>query len=105
MKQAVAFVTSQSFIADVGEIVLTAPQCLARIVSLPQPGIALVLLEMIPVNGAMSSKSKSFEEHYAYIDTQELIWDAGKSYWKPRGTIGNRYDHGYDFAFSFTYYV
>ena len=76
---------------DVGETVLIAPQCLARIVSLPQPGIALVLMEMIPVNGAMSSKTKSFEEHYAYIDTRELDWDFGKAYWKPKGTCGNRY--------------
>ncbi|XP_067948131.1 uncharacterized protein [Watersipora subatra] len=75
---------------DVGETVLTSPQCLARVVSLPQPDIALVLLEMIPVNGAMQSKAPSFEEHYAYIDTRELIWDSAKSYWKPRGTLGNR---------------
>ena len=41
------------FIADVGETVLTSPQCLARVVSLPQPDIALVLLEMIPGNSFM----------------------------------------------------
>lgn len=36
------------YFVDVGETVLTSPQCLARVVSLPQPDIALVLLEMIP---------------------------------------------------------
>ncbi|KAF6017994.1 hypothetical protein EB796_023675 [Bugula neritina] len=75
---------------DVGETVLTSPQCLARVVSLPQPDIALVLLEMIPVNGGMKSKPQSFEEHYAYIDTKELEWDAARFYWKPKGTAGNR---------------
>lgn len=78
------------FSIDTGETVLTAPQCLARIISLPQPDIALILLEMIPVNGAMRSKNKSFEEHYAYIDTRELTWDPAKCYWRPRGTVGNR---------------
>lgn len=34
--------------SDVGETILTSPQCLARVVSLPQADIALVLLEMIP---------------------------------------------------------
>lgn len=38
----------------------------------------------------MRSKAPSFDEHYAYIDTRELVWDAAKAYWKPRGTAGNR---------------
>ena len=47
---------------------------------------------LFSVNGAMRSKVKSFDERYAYIDAQDLIWDHAKLFWKPKGTVGDRWD-------------
>lgn len=45
---------------------------------------------MFKVNGAMTSKVENDEDKYAYIDCTEIMWDTGRSYWRPKGTIGSR---------------
>ena len=37
------------------------------------------------------TQSKNPEEHYTYIDTRLLYWDQLSCFWRPRGTIGDRF--------------
>ncbi|XP_078317601.1 uncharacterized protein LOC111119226 isoform X1 [Crassostrea virginica] len=73
-----------------GDPLLLGPQTLGKIVSLPQPFVALVAMDSVPVaNGAMESKLKASEDHYTYVNMEQLMWDEALSFWKPRGAIGD----------------
>ena len=39
----------------------------------------------------MESKLKASEDHYTYVNMEQLMWDEALSFWKPRGAIGDRY--------------
>lgn len=74
-----------------GDPLLLGPQTLGKIVSLPQPFVALVAMDSVPVaNGAMESKLKASEDHYTYVNMEQLMWDEALSFWKPKGAIGDR---------------
>lgn len=73
-----------------GDSLLLGPQTLGKIVSLPQPFVALVAMDSVPAaNGAMQSKLKSSEDHYTYINMDQLLWDQNMHFWKPKGSIGD----------------
>ncbi|XP_060082017.1 uncharacterized protein LOC132561310 [Ylistrum balloti] len=73
-----------------GDILLLGPQTLGKIVSLPQPFVALVSMDSVPVaNGAMESKLKHSDDHYTYINMDHLGWDLDLGVWKPKGAIGD----------------
>nr|XP_034310953.1 uncharacterized protein LOC105347423 isoform X6 [Crassostrea gigas] len=73
-----------------GDPLLLGPQTLGKIVSLPQPFVALVAMDSVPVaNGAMESKLKASEDHYTYVNMEQLMWDEALSFWKPKGAIGD----------------
>ncbi|CAC5387832.1 unnamed protein product [Mytilus coruscus] len=74
-----------------GDSLLLGPQTLGKIVSLPQPFVALVAMDSVPAaNGAMQSKLKSSEDHYTYVNMDQLLWDQNMHFWKPKGAIGDR---------------
>ncbi|XP_063410298.1 uncharacterized protein LOC134693391 [Mytilus trossulus] len=73
-----------------GDSLLLGPQTLGKIVSLPQPFVALVAMDSVPAaNGAMQSKLKSSEDHYTYVNMDQLLWDHNMHFWKPKGAIGD----------------
>ncbi|XP_052071124.1 uncharacterized protein LOC127709512 isoform X6 [Mytilus californianus] len=73
-----------------GDSLLLGPQTLGKIVSLPQPFVALVAMDSVPAaNGAMQSKLKSSEDHYTYVNMDQLLWDQNMHFWKPKGAIGD----------------
>ncbi|XP_069128141.1 uncharacterized protein [Argopecten irradians] len=77
-----------------GDILLLGPQTLGKIVSLPQPFVALVSMDSVPVaNGAMESKLKHSDDHYTYINMDHLGWDLDLGVWKPKGAIGDSVMH------------
>ncbi len=39
----------------------------------------------------MIHNQRNPEEHYTYIDLNQLYWDAKGQYWRPKGTVGDRY--------------
>ncbi|CAG2215418.1 unnamed protein product [Mytilus edulis] len=76
---------------ELGDSLLLGPQTLGKIVSLPQPFVALVAMDSVPAaNGAMQSKLKSSEDHYTYVNMDQLLWDHNMHFWKPKGAIGDR---------------
>ena len=40
--------------------------------------------------GAMIHTTKTSDEHYTYIDLNQLYWDPTGAYWRPKGTVGDR---------------
>ena len=45
----------------------------------------------IVANGAMESKLKQSEDHYTYVNMDQMAWDLELGFWKPKGSIGDRY--------------
>ena len=41
-------------------------------------------------NGAMESKLKQSEDHYTYVNMDQMAWDLELGFWKPKGSIGDR---------------
>ncbi|ESP05535.1 hypothetical protein LOTGIDRAFT_228077 [Lottia gigantea] len=79
-------------IAELGDEILLGPQTIGKIMSLPQPGIALISIDEVPVsNGSMESKLKDQEDHYTYINMNYLHWENHSQMWKPRGTVGDKF--------------
>ena len=78
-------------VPDLGDKVLLGPQNIGRIISIPEPDIALVQMDIIPSEtGAMISTPKNAEEHYTYLDMNQVYFDQYGDYWRPKGTVGDR---------------
>ena len=45
----------------------------------------------IAETGAMVNNSKNPEAHYTYISLDQVYWDYLHCYWRPKGTVGDRY--------------
>ncbi|XP_046581209.1 uncharacterized protein LOC124288684 [Haliotis rubra] len=75
-----------------GDVLLLGPQTIGKVISLPQPFLALVAMDAVPVsNGAMVSKLRDSDDHYTYVNMRQLEWDVQYNLWKPLGTVGDRY--------------
>ncbi|KAK3591251.1 hypothetical protein CHS0354_010617 [Potamilus streckersoni] len=73
-----------------GDYLLLGPQTMGKIISLPQPFVALVEMDSIPsANGAMETKLKDSDDHFTYINMDQLAWDIDINIWKPKGSIGD----------------
>ena len=53
-------------------------------------GFVSTFFSISAANGAMQSKLKSSEDHYTYINMDQLLWDHNMHFWKPKGAIGDR---------------
>ena len=70
---------------------LLGPQNVGRIISLPEPDLALVQMDVIASEtGAMVSHHRNTEEHYTYLDMNQVYFDYMAGYWRPKGTVGDR---------------
>ena len=59
---------------------------------MPESDIVLVQMDSIPSeSGAMISNAKNADEHYTYINLDQVYWDKARGYWRPKGTVGDRY--------------
>lgn len=77
--------------AKLGDKILLGPQTLGRIISIPESDIVLVQMDVIPSEtGAMISNTKNADEHYTYINLDQVYWDNLRGYWRPKGTVGDR---------------
>ena len=38
----------------------------------------------------MESKLKDSDDHYTYVNMDQLTWDSELNFWKPKGAIGDR---------------
>ena len=38
----------------------------------------------------MESRLKQSEDHYTYVNMDQLDWDIDLGFWKPKGSIGDR---------------
>ncbi|XP_076441220.1 uncharacterized protein LOC143280455 [Babylonia areolata] len=75
-----------------GDRLLLGPQTIGKIISLPQPTMALVIIDAVPVaSGAVERKLKEADQHYTYVNMDQLEWDSNHSMWKPTGTIGDKF--------------
>ncbi|WAR24773.1 hypothetical protein MAR_038442, partial [Mya arenaria] len=75
-----------------GDYLLLGPQTLGKVIGLPQPFVAHVAMDSIPVaNGAMESKLRESEDHYTYVNMDQLDFDIDLGFWKPKGSIGDRF--------------
>ncbi|XP_071117853.1 uncharacterized protein [Haliotis cracherodii] len=73
-----------------GDVLLLGPQTIGKVISLPQPFLALVAMDAVPVsNGAMVSKLRDSDDHYTYVNMRQLEWDLQYHLWKPVGTVGD----------------
>ncbi|XP_052776216.1 uncharacterized protein LOC128214034 isoform X3 [Mya arenaria] len=73
-----------------GDYLLLGPQTLGKVIGLPQPFVAHVAMDSIPVaNGAMESKLRESEDHYTYVNMDQLDFDIDLGFWKPKGSIGD----------------
>lgn len=41
-------------------------------------------------NGAMETKLKESEDHYTYVNVDQFDYDTELTFWKPRGSVGDR---------------
>lgn len=58
---------------------------------MPESDIVLVQMDSIPSeSGAMISNAKNADEHYTYINLDQVYWDKARGYWRPKGTVGDR---------------
>ncbi|KAL8622518.1 hypothetical protein ACOMHN_034181 [Nucella lapillus] len=74
-----------------GDQMLLGPQTIGKIISLPQPTMALVIIDAVPVaSGAVEHKLKESDHHYTYVNMKQLQWDPAHTMWKPRGTVGDK---------------
>ncbi|KAK7099975.1 hypothetical protein V1264_022993 [Littorina saxatilis] len=74
-----------------GDKLLLGPQTVGKILSLPQPTMALVMIDAVPVlSGAVEHKQKEAENHYTYVNMDQLDWDGHFTLWKPKGTVGDK---------------
>ncbi|XP_041357106.1 uncharacterized protein LOC121374191 [Gigantopelta aegis] len=75
-----------------GDAVLLGPQTIGKIISLPQPFLALVGMDTVPVpNGAMEFRLKDSGDHYTYLNMEQFEWSTHCCRWRPLGTVGDRY--------------
>ncbi|XP_053394060.1 uncharacterized protein LOC123525858 isoform X3 [Mercenaria mercenaria] len=73
-----------------GDFLLLGPQTLGKVIGLPQPFVAHVAMDSVPVaNGAMESKLRESEDHYTYVNMDQFDFDLELNFWKPRGSIGD----------------
>ncbi|KAL4237028.1 hypothetical protein ACF0H5_005412 [Mactra antiquata] len=75
-----------------GDYILLGPQTLGKVIGLPQPFVAHVAMDSVPVaNGAMESKLRESEDHYTYVNMDQFDFDTELNFWKPRGSIGDKF--------------
>ena len=74
----------------IGDRVLTAPQSVGRIVTLPDSEIAMIQFDhILSLRGAMVSTG-SLSDHTNYIHMSDFEWDASHEYWKPKFASGDQ---------------
>ena len=54
--------------------------------------LSIKVFFIVVANGAMESKLKQSEDHYTYVNMDQMAWDLELGFWKPKGSIGDRYD-------------
>ncbi|KAK3782508.1 hypothetical protein RRG08_061738 [Elysia crispata] len=77
-----------------GDKVLLGPQVVGELASLLEGDIAMVKIDAVPIsNGAVESKLKSSEAHFAYVDLKALCYARDIGMWRPSKTVGdNQYE-------------
>ncbi|RUS88555.1 hypothetical protein EGW08_003655, partial [Elysia chlorotica] len=71
---------------------LLSVQVVGELASLLEGDIAMVKIDAVPVsNGAVESKLKSSEAHFAYVDLKALCYARDIGMWRPAKTIGDKY--------------
>ncbi|ELT99411.1 hypothetical protein CAPTEDRAFT_188526 [Capitella teleta] len=86
-------VERRSFIpkAQLGDRVLLGPQNVGRIISMPEPEMALVQMDIIPSeSGAMISTPRDVEQRFTYLDMRLFSFDSSQGFWRQDGTVGDR---------------
>ncbi|XP_070564121.1 uncharacterized protein [Ptychodera flava] len=74
-----------------GDRVLVGPQNVGYIIALPEHDIALIQMDAVPApNGSVVVHAKNLDVHYSYMDMKHLAWDDRNTYWKPKGSVGDR---------------
>ncbi|GFR59613.1 protein phosphatase 1 regulatory subunit 7 [Elysia marginata] len=75
-----------------GDKVLLGPQVVGELASLLEGDIAMVKIDAVPIsNGAVESKLKSSEAHFAYVDLKALCYARDIGMWRPAKTVGDKY--------------
>ena len=47
--------------------------------------------DYLVANGAMETKLKESEDHYTYVNMDQFDYVTDLTFWKPRGSVGDRY--------------
>ncbi|GFO18899.1 Dnaj-like protein subfamily c member 14 [Plakobranchus ocellatus] len=83
-----------------GDKVLLGPQVVGELASLLEGDIAMVKIDAVPVsNGAVESKLKSSDAHFAYVDLKALCFAKDIGMWRPAKTVGDKYTiHSTDYS-------
>ncbi|UJR26452.1 hypothetical protein I4U23_007782 [Adineta vaga] len=77
-------------VASIGDRVLTAPQSIGRVVTIPDADIAMIQFDhILSVHGAMVSNG-SLSDHTSYVHLSDFQWDATHEYWKPKRASGDK---------------
>ncbi|CAF0761761.1 unnamed protein product [Adineta ricciae] len=77
-------------VPNIGDRVLTAPQRIGRIVTIPDTEIAMVQFDhILSAYGAMVSNG-SLSDHTNYIHLSDFEWDIVHEYWKPKCASGDK---------------
>ncbi|XP_072429371.1 uncharacterized protein [Chiloscyllium punctatum] len=74
-------------IPAVGDYILTTPHMMGYIVSLPDPFVAEVRMDVV----ANTSSEFNDHKHYIYMDLRQLEWNETQSYWKPKIAMKHRF--------------
>ena len=61
---------------------LIGPQCIGRIVTIPETDICLVQFDyLLGINGSMSVYGQP-GDHYLYANLKHFEWDEAKKFWR-----------------------
>ncbi|XP_038650013.1 uncharacterized protein LOC119964510 isoform X2 [Scyliorhinus canicula] len=80
-------------IPAVGDYVLTAPQVMGCVVSLPGSSVVEIKIVVAADNSSPPNLQgiNTDDRHCIYMDLRQLEWDETHGYWKPQIAIGNKF--------------
>ncbi|XP_072368995.1 uncharacterized protein [Scyliorhinus torazame] len=80
-------------IPAVGDYILTAPQVVGRVVSLPGSSVVEIKIVVAADNSSPPNLQgiNTDDRHCIYMDLRQLEWDETHGYWKPQIAIGNKF--------------
>jgi hypothetical protein len=81
----------RKYLSAIGDRILTAPQKIGRIITLPETDVAMIQFDhVLAINGSMIANG-SFNDNTNYVSMNNFEWDGSHEYWKPKFTFGDKY--------------